>query len=383
MRGYSGLPSGHPIRTSTTDSPLIAAARGLAPIRTPVWFMRQAGRSLPEYRAARRGTDMLSACFNTDLVVEITMQPVRRYGVDAAILFSDIVVPLRAAGVDVDIREGVGPVLGEPFRHERDLERLGSLDAGAISRVTDAVAQLVRELDGTALIGFCGAPFTLASYMIEGGPSSGHHRTKALMWSRPRLWDALLSRMADLCGEFLRAQVLAGASAVQVFDSWAGALCRSDYVDRVLPHSRRLLAATADLGVPRIHFGVGTGELLSDMAVEECEVVGVDHRVDMADAVRRIGLGHSVQGNIDPALALAGGQMLKDATRRVLAQGACARGHILNLGHGVLPETDPARLAELVEWVHEQPTRRLPVAPLADTQPLAEHSAPSSGTVGS
>jgi len=352
-RAAAALPPGHPLLTATAAAPVVAAARGEAVDRVPVWFMRQAGRSLPEYRALRGDGDMLGACFTTEMITEITLQPVRRHGVDAAVLFSDIVVPLKAAGVPVTIVKGVGPVVADPVRDDAGVAAIGEL--GDISAISAAVSHLVAELGDIPVIGFAGAPFTLASYLIEGGPSREHARTKAMMWGRPELWDALLDRLARLCGQFLRAQVLAGASVVQVFDSWAGTLSRADYTSRVLPHSRTLLQSVADLGVPRIHFGVGTGELLTDMAVADCEVVGVDHRVSLSDAVGRIGPAHSVQGNLDPATFFAGGEVVRRHATRILAAGRAARGHVFNLGHGVLPQTDPDEITRLVDWLHDQP----------------------------
>jgi len=357
--GSSALPVGHPMRAGrTTDAPLIAAARGLVPRRTPVWFMRQAGRSLPEYRALREGTAMLDTCFDADLVAEITMQPVRRYGVDAAILFSDIVVPLRAVGVDVEIVAGVGPVVAEPIRTRKDLDALRALHESDVSPVLAAVAALTGpdgELGQTPLIGFAGAPFTLASYLVEGGPSRDHVHTKALMHSDPQLWFELCARLADIAGQFLRYQVLHGASAVQLFDSWAGALSRRDYERFVLPHSRVCLDQVRDLGVPMIHFGVGTGELLGSMATAGCDVVGVDFRVELTDAIARLGPDVAVQGNLDPALLFASRTAIEEAVGDILAAGRAAKGHIFNLGHGVLPETDPDALANVVELVHASP----------------------------
>lgn len=347
------LPPAHPLRAATADSPIIAAATGRPVDRIPVWFMRQAGRSLPEYRAVRGDGDMLQACFTTDMVTEITLQPVRRHGVDAAVLFSDIVVPLKAAGVDVTIKKGVGPVVARPVRDADGVEQIG--DLGDVSAITAAVEQLTAELGEVPVIGFAGAPFTLASYLIEGGPSREHAATKAMMWSQPQVWNALLDRLARVCGQFLREQVLAGASIVQVFDSWAGALTRRDYTASVLPHTRTLLDSVADLGVPRIHFGVGTGELLADMAVPQCEVVGVDHRVALSAGIDRIGQQHSVQGNLDPAAFFAGADTVREQAGRILADGGSARGHIFNLGHGVLPDTDPEQITRLVDWLHAQP----------------------------
>ncbi len=349
----AGLPANHPLRGPTRASPLVAAALGETVDRTPVWFMRQAGRSLPEYRATRGDGDMLEACFTTDMVTEITLQPIRRHGVDAAVLFSDIVVPLKAAGVDVTIKKGVGPVMGSPIRDAAGVAAIGEL--GDVSAITAAVRQLTAELDDIPVIGFCGAPFTLASYLIEGGPSREFAHTKAIMWSQPELWTSLLERLTKLCGQFLREQILAGASAIQLFDSWAGALSPADYITSVLPHSRALLDSVADLGVPRVHFGVGTGELLPFMAVPECEVVGVDQRVALATGIERIGSNHSVQGNLDPASFFAGAAEVQRQAAKIMRAGAAARGHIFNLGHGVLPQTDPDEITRLVEWLHQQP----------------------------
>lgn len=349
----SSLPPDHPLQSAgVSGSPLIRAARSEAVAEVPVWFMRQAGRSLPEYRALRAGGAMLDACFNTDLITEITLQPVRRHGVDAAILFSDIVVPLRAAGVDVTIQPGVGPVMAAPVRDTAGIASIGEL--GDTTAIEAAVTKLAAELGDTPLIGFCGAPFTLASYLVEGGPSREHPRTKAMMWGQPEVWAALMGRVADLCGQFLRRQILAGASAVQVFDSWAGTLSRPDYVRHVRPHTRRVLSHIADLPVPRIHFGVGTGELLSDMALPEVDVVGVDFRVELSDGIERIGPDHSVQGNLDPAALLAPPAVARQRAAAIIEQGSAARGHIFNLGHGVLPDTDADAITDLVAWIHDE-----------------------------
>ncbi|WP_068253007.1 uroporphyrinogen decarboxylase [Janibacter corallicola] len=339
------------------DSPLVRAARGLPVEHTPVWFMRQAGRSLPEYRELRAGTNMLQACRTPDLVTEITLQPVRRHRVDAAVFFSDIVVPLQAVGVDVDIEPGVGPVMDRPFRGREDLERLPELTPDMVPDIAESVRRIVLELGATPLVGFAGAPFTLASYLVEGGPSRNHEETKALMHGDPQLWHDLCSRLAVISAAFLRVQVEAGASAVQLFDSWAGFLSRADYVRHVLPHSEAVLADVADLQVPRIHFGVGTGELLTDMAGAGCEVLGVDYRVSLTDAIERVGQGVSVQGNLDPALLFAPWDVIEQEVRRILGEGSAARGHIFNLGHGVLPDTDPVVLTRVVQLVHELTAR--------------------------
>jgi uroporphyrinogen decarboxylase len=339
------------------SSAFLRACRREPVQHTPVWFMRQAGRSLPEYRRLRQGIAMLDSCMDPDLVVEITLQPVRRYGVDAAIYFSDIVVPLKAGGFGVDIVPGVGPVVAEPVRALADLDRLPALDPAALGFVTTAMGSLVRELGATPLIGFAGAPFTLASYLVEGGPSKNHEKTKALMYSGDPLWFALLDRLADITLTFLRVQVAAGASAVQLFDSWAGALSARDYRDYVMPASRKVLAGLADLGVPRIHFGVGTGELLGLMGDAGADVVGVDFRVPLSEAVTRIGPDLAVQGNLDPAAVFAPWDAVATQVRRVLVDGRKAPGHIFNLGHGVLPETDPDVLARVVELVHAESAR--------------------------
>jgi uroporphyrinogen decarboxylase len=352
------LPETHPLRDGrTSGAPLVLAARRRPVPHTPVWFMRQAGRSLPEYRKLREGVPMIESCFRTDLIVEITLQPVRRLGVDAAIFFSDIVVPLKAIGIDLDIVPGVGPVVAEPFRTMADVGRLRDLTAADVEPVLAAVTELSRELGGTPLIGFAGAPFTLASYLVEGGPSRDHAHTKALMYGAPDVWHALLEQLSRVAGQFLRQQVLAGASAVQLFDSWVGALPSRDYREYVLPHSARALGAVADLGVPRIHFGVGTGELLADMRDAGADVVGVDFRVPLSEAGRRVGPDHALQGNLDPAALFAGPEAVDARVRQVLADAEGLPGHIFNLGHGVLPQTDPDVLRRVVDLVHESTAR--------------------------
>ncbi|MFT4044541.1 MAG: uroporphyrinogen decarboxylase [Gordonia sp. (in: high G+C Gram-positive bacteria)] len=338
--------------------PLVAATRGEAPSRRPVWFMRQAGRSLPEYRSIRADHGMLESCFDPAMVCEITLQPVRRHHVDAAILFSDIVVPLKAAGVDLDIVAGTGPVLAHPVRTAADVAAVPALDPQSVGAIAHAVGLLLDELaDETALIGFAGAPFTLASYLIEGGPSRTYTLTKAMMYSQPQRWHTLMGKLADITIAFLRVQLDAGVDAVQLFDSWAGALSADDYLTYVAPHSTRVLAEIAEYGVPRIHFGIGTGELLASMAHVGADVIGVDWRVPLDEAVRRVGPGIAVQGNLDPAVLFAGPEVVEREVRRVIADGeraiaAGARGHVFNLGHGVLPTTDPDVLSRIVELVH-------------------------------
>jgi uroporphyrinogen decarboxylase len=314
--------------------------------------MRQAGRSLPEYRALRAGTSMLDSCRDPDLVTEITLQPVRRHGVDAAILYSDIVLPLVVAGVDLEIKPGVGPVVASPVRSVADVDALPVLEPDRLDFLATAVRQLVAELGPVPLIGFAGAPFTLATYLIEGGPSKEHARTKAFMHAEPEAWSRLLGALAVSAATFLRAQVDAGVSAVQLFDSWAGVLSAADYAERVLPHSRAVFDGLGPADVPKIHFGVGTGELLGAMGEAGADVVGVDWRVPLDDAVRRIGPGKAVQGNLDPTVLFAPWPVIEEKVRDVLRAGAAAEGHVFNLGHGVLPSTDPDQLARLTEHVH-------------------------------
>ncbi|MGX8908887.1 uroporphyrinogen decarboxylase [Streptomyces netropsis] len=344
-------------RTAAHDSAFLRACRREPVPHTPVWFMRQAGRSLPEYRKVREGTAMLESCMRPDLVTEITLQPVRRHNVDAAIFFSDIVVPLKAIGIDLDIKPGVGPVVAQPIRSRADLERLRPLDADDVPYVTEAIGMLTAELGATPLIGFAGAPFTLASYLVEGGPSRNHEHTKALMYGDPELWADLLDRLADITAAFLKVQIEAGASAVQLFDSWVGALAPADYRRSVMPASAKVFDAVADYGVPRIHFGVGTGELLGLMGEAGADVVGVDWRIPMDEAARRVGPGKALQGNLDPAVLFAGREAVETKAREVLDAAAKLEGHVFNLGHGVLPTTDPDALTRLVAYVHEQTAR--------------------------
>src|SRR4051794_34747969 len=339
------------VTTPPHDSAFVRACRGEPVPHTPVWFMRQAGRSLPEYRSIREGVGMLESCRRPDLVAEITLQPVRRHGVDAAILFSDIVVPVAAAGIDLDIVAGVGPVVAEPVRAAADVDRLRPITVGDVAYVDEAVRLLVAELGDTPLIGFAGAPFTLASYLVEGRPSRTYAKTKALMYGDPQLWHALCARLADITLSFLQVQVAAGVSAVQLFDSWAGALSEADYRTYVLPHSARVLGGLAGRGVPRIHFGVGTGHLLTAMGEAGADVVGVDWRTPLDAAAERVG-GRAVQGNLAPPVLFAPPAVVEAEGRRVLAEGAKAPGHVFNLGHGVLPETDPDVLTRLVDLVH-------------------------------
>ena len=335
----------------------LRACRRLPVERTPVWFMRQAGRSLPEYRQARGSGSILGAIAEPELAAELTLQPVRRYGVDAAILFSDIVVPVHAIGFGVDVVPGRGPVIERPFAGASDLERLRPFEPDLDAPyVAETVRLLAAELSGKGvpLIGFAGAPFTVASYLVEGGPSRTFGRVKSLMHTEPALWDQLVGRLAAMALASVRAQVEAGAAAVQLFDSWAGWLSPAEYERFALPATRSVLAGLADLDVPTIVFGVGTGELLGLMATSGADVVGVDWRVPLDVARRRVGPGCAVQGNLDPALVLAPFEVVAAGARQVLAEAGEAPGHIFNLGHGVLPETDPDVLSALVELVHAE-----------------------------
>ncbi|WP_308466881.1 uroporphyrinogen decarboxylase [Rathayibacter soli] len=370
------LDPAHPLVSGrTAQTRLVRAYQGERTPITPVWFMRQAGRSLPEYRELRVGSSMLEACLDPQLAAEITVQPVRRHGVDAAIFFSDIVVPLRLAGVEVEIVPGTGPVFSHPIRTAADVAALPTLDPAALAPVEAGVREAVRLLaelgaGDTPLIGFAGAPFTLAAYLVEGGPSKDHIRARTLMHAEPDAWHALMQWAADTTGAFLRVQVLAGASAAQLFDSWAGSLSLEDYARSVAPASARAVrpvrgltygvpsdsgadgAARTQRNVPVVHFGVGTGELLKAMHEIGADVVGIDYRIPLDEASRRLGHVVPLQGNIDPAMLDAPWPVLEAHVRDVLARGANAPSHVLNLGHGVPPQTDPAVLTRLVEFVH-------------------------------
>ena len=344
-------------RRQLPEAPYLAAAAGRTPSRPPVWFMRQAGRSLPEYRVLRAKNTMMEACFDAELICEITLQPVHRHGVDAAILFSDIVVPLRGAGIELDIVADVGPVIAHPIRTGSDVAAITALDLQTVGPVAEAVGLLVSALGDVPLIGFAGAPFTLASYLVEGGPSKLHERTKAMMLAEPATWHALMASLTDLTIEFLKVQLDAGVDAIQLFDSWAGTLSLADYRSYVLPYSTRVFGALADCHVPMTHFGVGTAELLGAMSDAGATVVGVDWRTSLTDATGRVGAGKALQGNLDPVVLLAGWAATEKAARAVVDDGrravdAGAGGHIFNLGHGVLPGTDPKLITDLVALVH-------------------------------
>ncbi|PME07389.1 uroporphyrinogen decarboxylase [Corynebacterium ulcerans] len=341
------------------NAPLLDAIQGKTPTRRPVWFMRQAGRSLPEYRQVREGIGMLDSCFMPELLAEITLQPVRRHDVDAAILFSDIVVPLKAAGVKVEIIPGRGPVMDRPIQSRADVDALPILEDDVL-QVAQGIEIIQGELtEHQTLIGFAGAPFTLASYLVEGGPSKNHEKTKSMMHGDPETWHALMQRLVPTIVRFLRTQIDAGVQTMQLFDSWAGFLTERDYRNHVLPYSTQILEAVAD--VPRIHFGVSTGELLATMSEAGSEVMGVDWRVPLDVAAERIHARSGakvLQGNLDPALLFAGEDVLKTEIERICAEAdraiaaGHATGHIFNLGHGVLPHTDPEAITRAVELIH-------------------------------
>lgn len=341
--------------TSRTGDPFLAAARGLEHQHTPVWFMRQAGRSLPEYRAIRGEGSILEAIKRPDLAAEFTLQPVRRYGVDAAVLYSDIVVPPHAVGFGIDVAPGTGPVASSPLRNRDDLARLRPLETNDISYVVETVKILVNELT-VPLLAFAGAPFTVASYLIEGRPSKTYQNTKRLMHTDASLWHDVMERLVQHSVEFISAQLTAGAEAFQVFDSWAGALSRSDYDEFVKPHTTSVFAQLSQRhpDVAGIHFGIGCDHLLESMNSVGNAVIGLDWRTKITDARQRLGAQTVVQGNLDPALVLAGTDVALRGAREVLADNAGHNGHIFNLGHGVQPDTDPGVLAAIVDLVHSE-----------------------------
>lgn len=351
------VPGGRPVRPAEPEARFLRAARGLAVDTTPVWFMRQAGRALPEYREVRRTATLLEITQNPALCAEVTLQPVRRLGVDAAILFADITTPLATLGVAFDIREGVGPVIEHPIRSMADVAALRAAEPefGALP-LMDAI-RLVRAESPVPLIGFAGAPFTLACYLVEGGPSRDFLETKRFMHAQPEAWAALLHVLTESTIGYLGAQVDAGVQAVQLFDSWVGGLSPLDYGRRLLPWMRRLFHAVGRLDVPTIHFGVGTAGILGLQASAGGDVIGLDWRIPLAEGRRIVG-DRAVQGNLDPALLLGPWEGVEEATRWILGQNAGRPGHVFNLGHGVLPATDPDHLLRLVDLVHTQGATR-------------------------
>jgi len=354
MSAQTSLPAEHPLVCGKTkNSPMVQALNGIAQLRPPVWFMRQAGRSLPEYRKVRQGIAMLDSCLRPELAAEITLQPVRRHHVDAAVFFSDIVIPLKLAGVEVEIVAGVGPVLEFPVRTRADFEKLPSTSEIDFDLIVQAITICTDELGSTPLLGFGGAPFTLASYLIEGRPSKELPTCRAMIQSDPTLWSQILNWCAELTAAFLRAQVLAGASAIQLFDSWAGRLSVDQYENYAAPHSKRVFDLIADLPVPRIGFGVGTGSILKQMQATGATVMSVSNDITLAQAVDILGEDIALQGNLDPELLLGEWKDVEAAAREVIEEGRLAKSHIFNLGHGVMPETNPYMLTRLVEFIHD------------------------------
>jgi uroporphyrinogen decarboxylase len=321
--------------------------------------MRQAGRSLPEYRAVRERYSLLEICRIPEICAEVTLQPVRRLGVDAAILFADIMLPLIAVGVDLDIVEGVGPVVARPIREHSDVQTLRRLEPEDVQFVVDDIQATLAELNGTVpLLGFSGAPFTLASYLVEGKPSRDFLTTKRLMYSRPDIWDDLMSRLAGIVTGYLRRQLEAGVHAVQVFDSWVGALSLDDYLRYVQPYSRKVFEALADATVPTIHFGTGTAALLEAMRDAGGTAVGDDWRVPLDTAWERVGRDRAIQGNLDPLVLLGPWEVVERESRRVLERAQGRPGHVFNVGHGIHPGTDPDQIRRLVELVHGHQSER-------------------------
>jgi len=345
---------------SVEDTLFMRAARRKPVERTPVWFMRQAGRVLPEYRAVRESLSLLEITRRPEVCTEVTLQPLRRFNVDAAILFADIMHPLIGAGVDLDIVDGVGPVIQRPMRTADDLEQLRPLDPAAdLPYVLESVVLLRRELgDRVPLIGFAGAPFTLAAYLIEGKGTREFTRTKALMYGEPDLWCQLMDRLTDMVIVFLRALATSGAHALQLFDSWVGCLSPRDYISFVQPYCRRIFAELASLDVPLIHFGVNTSTLLPQMARDGGTVIGVDWRLGLDDAWRIIGEDKAIQGNLDPAVLLAPAEVIDREVRDILTRAGGRPGHIFNLGHGLLPNTRPDAVTRAIDAVHDYARRR-------------------------
>jgi uroporphyrinogen decarboxylase len=352
-----GLPTQHPLVSGkTSTSKVVQALAGVRQERPPIWLMRQAGRSLPEYRKLREGIPMLESCLRPDLAAEITMQPVRRHKVDAGIFFSDIVIPLKLAGIDISIVPNVGPVLNSPVQTRNDFNKLKVLDPESLNPIREAIGMVVQELDSIPLLGFGGAPFTLASYLIEGKPSQEIPVSRSLMKENPQLWNDILNWCAQVTVEFLRAQILAGVSGIQVFDSWAGRLTKDEYVASAAPHLKYVMDGICDLPVARIAFGVGTKEILREMYEAGATVMGVDSVTSLSEASAILGGHVPLQGNIDPELLLGSWKELQEATDLAIEEGRSAPSHILNLGHGVLPTTDPAMITRLVAYVHgDQP----------------------------
>jgi uroporphyrinogen decarboxylase len=335
------------------NSTFIDACNGLPTNRVPVWYMRQAGRYQAEYRQIRTAHSLIEICQDPELCARVTMLPIAQLDVDAAILFSDISIPIGAMGRAFDIKENVGPVMGEPIRTEADVDSLQIFNpTEKLPYVLEAITRLKKRLE-VPLIGFAGAPFTLASYMVEGGPSREYLHTKRMMWGEPLLWQKLMAKLSDMTVTYLKAQIAAGARAVQLFDSWVGALSPFDYRQFVFPTMQRIFADLADEDVPLIYFGVGTGELLTDFGQSGANVIGIDWRVPLSQARKRLPAGMAIQGNLDPMLLQAPWPVIEDHAKRIIEEGAAKDGFIFNLGHGVPRTTDPTVLIRLTQFIHE------------------------------
>jgi uroporphyrinogen decarboxylase len=343
--------------TMTGEQRFLAATRREPLDATPVWFMRQAGRCLADYRALRQKYDILTLAKTPDLCAQVTLMPVEAFGVDAAVMFADIMLPLEPMGIDLEIQPDVGPIIHNPIRSRADVDALRLFEPEeGVGFVMDAIRLVRRQLEGrTAILGFSGAPFTLACYLIEGRPSREYSLAKAFMYREPEAWHELMGRLSEVIVRYLKAQVAAGAQAVQVFDSWVGGLGPADYVEYVQPHVRRIFAALHE--VPTIHFGTHTAALLELMADAGGDVMSIDARQSLDVAWERLGYDRGVQGNLDATRVLAGWEATEAGARDVLARADGRPGHIFNLGHGVLPESDPGLLRQLVDFVHHE-TRR-------------------------
>ncbi len=345
--------------THTGLTRFLDACHHREPDATPVWFMRQAGRCLPAYRALRQHYDMLTMVRTPELSTEVTLMPIKTFGVDAAVIYSDIMLPLEDMGVSLEIQHEVGPVIHQPVRSLKDVEALHVPGSAEVARCMMETIRLVkRELTGQrAVIGFAGAPFTLACYLVEGKPSRDYRHAKSMMYGEPELWHALMRKLTDVTCAYLLAQIEAGADVVQLFDSWIGALSPSVYERYVQPYVKRIFAAVKQTGTPAIHFGTGTSALLEGLAASGGDIIGLDWQVDLDDAWARVGFEHGVQGNLDPTLLLTSWPTVEKGMREVLRRAANRPGHIFNLGHGVLPSTDPGLLHQLVDAVHEATKR--------------------------
>ena len=344
------------VPTMTGAQRMLAACRREPVDATPVWFMRQAGRSLADYRALRERYDILTLATTPDLAAQVAVMPVDRLGVDACVLFADIMLPLTGMGVPYTIQPDIGPIIERPIRTEADVDAIRIVEAEeATPYVFETVRILRRELgERAAVLGFSGAPFTIACYLVEGRPSRDYARAKAMMFGNPALWHRLMAKITEVMVRYLRGQVEAGAQVIQLFDSWVGALSPAHYQDYVLPYSARIFRELRPTGVPTVHFGTGAASLLELMADAGSDIVSVDWRVGLDDAWARIGHDRGIQGNLDPAMVLAPWDAVEDGARDVLRRAGGRPGHVFNLGHGVLPQADPGVLARLVEFVHAE-----------------------------